>query len=681
MLFAPFINVNVYTSAEDLSICFAMLEYLYVSLILFALTWILFLSDYQPSRILTRGVPTKSISSMDDMKRSRSNPDLSMSSQPLLKKHRSSDDINALDPALSTLVDDANSMDDAISPKTRGPLRVVNTSPKGKQPLRETPVLRPDETIVFVNQDGQPINVRPMPKYNTSSDAQSRSPPEAYTASNIPSDMVPLLGGSALKPKPRAPSDEMAAVMPVPSEQSLASTSSDADDVARRGSTPDFRRRHPSEGYEDFETVKPKIETLLTEGLWKGRPLTDFKIQKLSGGSYNRIVSIRVKEPPKAPERTKGEKLKRTLTKMRGKVPAGELERFSKFTTTHTHGDFILRIPRLYRSPHSDYNFEADERMHDFVQDLGIDCPKIVTFAGTQNGIVPFPYLLQEKIVGKSVWYWYQHMIHEQRLQLAKQIGEICRKMTEQPYPFYGKLVSLGPPHKGEQGTIIRDQKFEEPKWLQPTGISKIYPVAQILQQAFAHHSIVTGSRSAIPWRKLCAIVQKLETKGAFGQSQGWYFTHGDFYPRNLMTEIFPGGDARITAVLDWDQGSFQPAVMACRPPSWLWQRRLYWCHSSDEDSLDIIAGMEPTDPHEAEIKKAFDEAAGPEYCRIAYHEYAYTARKLTLWAQMGCDNRIGSRWVDWVNWFVDNWESLEESVRKHGFQMSNGRIGNPMYR
>jgi hypothetical protein len=320
--------------------------------------------------------------------------------------------------------------------------------------------------------------------------------------------------------------------------------------------------------------------------------------------------------------------------------------------------------------------------MHDFVADLGIDCPKILSYGKQENDVVPFPYLLQEKIKGKSLGHLYgKVMTHKHRVQIATQIGNICRKMTSQQYPAYGKLLSLGPVYVVKGGPITRDVRYLEPPWAIPKGLSKEHGVVQILQQGLKHWARTAPEAGVrIPWEKLCYIVQMLDEAGAFGSSTGWYFTHGDFYPRNIMADIDDEDNAKVTSVLDWDTASFQPAVIASRPPTWLWQWSFYCSQRCDEDNLDIISDMLPDTDEELEIKEAYDLAAGPEYCRIAYHPHAYTARKLALWAWLGSDNRIGHEWPYWVNWWVDLWESFEDHIRMNGFPGDSNGIRNPLY-
>jgi hypothetical protein len=534
-------------------------------------------------------------------------------------------------------------------------------------------MLKPDAPIQFINQDGLPITIGPKRVIDCGSDLSVDQESDPTTNPDVPFDFTSLKPAAAMKPL----STKRASREPLLEKKSKRS--SDANGAATTNSTAKYRERHPSEDYVGFEVIKPQIEQLLTKTLWKNRPLSDFAIEKLPGGSYNRVVAVQVKVPTPV-QRTTMDKVKRRITKLRGKLPEGELARFSKFATVYTDGDFILRIPRLYRSSQASYDFEADFVMHDFVADLGVNCPKILHHEGKDNGVVPFPYLLQEKIPGKQLGHlWGGVFNQKQRLEVAAQLGTICRKMTSQIYPVYGKLLTLGPVYKDKDERITRHVRYSEPTWLQPKGSSKVYGVAQILQQGLVYHF---RSRRSVPLQKMCEIVQRLDEMGAFGSSDGWFFAHGDFYPRNIMADIDKLDAGQVTSVLDWDMASFQPAVVACKPPSWLWQWSFYCYNLGDEDNLDIIAGEIPCTEDEVEIKKAFDAAAGSEYCRIAYHPYAYTARKLALWAGMGGDNRLGSSWIPWVSWWVNNWETFEDRIRKEGFphDRDNKDIMNPVY-
>jgi hypothetical protein len=547
------------------------------------------------------------------------------------------------------------------------PQHSVVTKGKGKLIQPGTPYLNPGENPVFYNQDGIPITLGPRPKYDTDSEPDSNN---EQTDSDVPSNFTPINSASAwhlkAKARPRLESSP---------EESQETTGESAFEI--RQSTEQYRKRNPEEKYESFKELEPKILELCTKRLWKNRPESDFKIGRLPGGSFNRVVSISVKEP-KNIERTKLEKMKRKVTKLRGKLSAGELDSFSMFATTHKSGDYILRVPRLFRSQPDSYDFGADVRTHDFVQDLGVDCPRIVTTQSSHedNG---FPYLLMEKVRGRQLWAGYARMNHQQRLQIATQIGKICSKLFLTRYNIYGKLVQLGPVYRGKTGAIVRDSKLLEPEWLRPSGISRSYPVSSIMQQGLMHHyKMQHQSLPNIPWSKLCTVTAKLAETGAFGPD-GWYFAHGDFYPRNIMAEIDSDGNAQVTSVLDWDTSSFQPAVVSAKPPSWLWQWNLYMSDLGDEDNLDIIAACEPASQEAHEIKAAFDKAAGPIYCQVAYHRYAYTSRKIALWVWLGNDNRIGERWPQWVEWFSKNWETFETRIRADGFPAGPG-IGKAPY-
>lgn len=565
----------------------------------------------------------------------------------------------------------------------RGPLRVVNPSSsvysqdgledikpadKGKQPAHAAPALDPTKPVAYVDQEERPLTFGRF------------SWPSAEEALDTASGKVLIAKQFKLQQQQAPPKPKLLKAKPVAAVKAAAHVPGPmipgtSNDRWHNQSSVTQRKRHPSEEYVGFRGIEPQIMRLLTEDLWKHRPVSDFEIQKLPGGSYNRIVAIKVAKPARASP-SKLDKIKRRATFMAGKLPEGELDRYSKFVTTYDSGEYILRIPRLYRSTRAKYDFVADEMIHEFVMDLGIACPKIVTYAEKYNGTTPWPYLLQEKIPGMSLFDVYPRLNQKQKLQLAAQIGTICKKMTAERYPFYGRLASLGRPEGGANGTpITRSKGFIEPEFAR--GVSAQAPVHRILQEGLLHYAQKQNDRCILdpippwvvtpPWTDLVRITGELDKLGAFG-SEGWYFTHGDFYPRNIMADVDSDGNAIITAVLDWDMATFQPAVVACRPPTWLWQWEFYCRSGGDEDNLDIIATNPCYSQDEADIKAAFEKAAGEEYCKNAFHPYAYTARKFALWAEKGNDKYLGSAWVNWVNWFVGNWQTFEERIRANGF-------------
>ena len=94
------------------------------------------------------------------------------------------------------------------------------------------------------------------------------------------------------------------------------------------------------------------------------------------------------------------------------------------------------------------------------------------------------------------------------------------------------------------------------------------------------------------------------------------------------------------------------PAFMSCIPPSWVWAD---WSavdgEESDEDSgedsgEDVVSGgyYQPSTPEGVELKRLFDEAAGPVYRRFAYEPKYHFAKRLMRFIMEGMKSNEATR-------------------------------------
>ncbi|KAI0186312.1 hypothetical protein EV127DRAFT_439024 [Xylaria flabelliformis] len=89
---------------------------------------------------------------------------------------------------------------------------------------------------------------------------------------------------------------------------------------------------------------------------------------------------------------------------------------------------------------------------------------------------------------------------------------------------------------------------------------------------------------------------------------------------------VNPTSDAQlniISGILDWDSAILAPMFMSCKPPLWLWG----WKEDEDED--ERTANEEPPTAELRQLKKLFEDAAGPDYLRFAYQPAYRLARQL----------------------------------------------------
>lgn len=114
---------------------------------------------------------------------------------------------------------------------------------------------------------------------------------------------------------------------------------------------------------------------------------------------------------------------------------------------------------------------------------------------------------------------------------------------------------------------------------------------------------------------------------------------HLDLHPRNIMVEIDSKDSIRVTGILDWDEAVVAPKFVNCQPPGWLWG---YDKDTHTENSLlpwpyELEgANNTPSTREQQELKQIFDEHAGAEYPRLAYHESSRLIRGLYRIATQG---------------------------------------------
>jgi hypothetical protein len=64
----------------------------------------------------------------------------------------------------------------------------------------------------------------------------------------------------------------------------------------------------------------------------------------------------------------------------------------------------------------------------------------------------------------------------------------------------------------------------------------------------------------------------ELSTPEAIGADPSYYFTHGNFYPRNILVAIDDAKHVRLIGIIDRDNAQFVPAFVAHEAPCWLWR-------------------------------------------------------------------------------------------------------------
>ncbi|KAL9107023.1 MAG: hypothetical protein Q9227_008059 [Pyrenula ochraceoflavens] len=395
-------------------------------------------------------------------------------------------------------------------------------------------------------------------------------------------------------------------------------------------------------GHETFELFQPRILELCRE-LWPNVPQDQIEVERMQGGSFNRIISLSI-------------------------VEGNDTEKKEASATER----FILRIPRF-----KDARIDSDMSiLHLASEYVKIKVPQTVFFDLSSDNALGDPYTIQRRIPGNRLHETYQSLSHHQKCMLAQELGLVfkqflsCRNdsagtlvpTTEGSlYPLVGVKFPgvkaslrpfgrdgpwrLGPP---ESWDLSEDDGKPRPGEPQYPRDPKDLDWLETLLIAFEYRKSCALSREEPDYVKEAQMKDFIEAalamKTLFSRFDNHYcLCHLDFAPRNILINETACEAPIVTGILDFDNAVFGPAFLACSPPTWLWA----W----DDTGTSTNPGTEdervvndplPTEEQQ-QLRKIFDETAGTYYCQLAYTPEFRLARKLCEYAM----KRIYQTWVD----------------------------------
>ncbi|KAI1328184.1 hypothetical protein F5Y16DRAFT_420096 [Xylariaceae sp. FL0255] len=411
----------------------------------------------------------------------------------------------------------------------------------------------------------------------------------------------------------------------VKGHQSPGNSPTDTDD----GVT-DAQSRTSTDAYsehEPFETFKDKVRQLCRI-YWPSYSDDQVHIERMRGGSSNRIISISVTENEDEPTDSSMQQIEKNHY-----LAAGE---------------YILRVPRSGAQ-----TGKAEIAMLSFIKcRISIGTPAIVLsdmdMDTEEENPLGTPWILQHRVVGKRLDEVWLTMNHTQRLLVTLDLARLCvdlRNIQNASGGIPDMLHDLAP--DGALRTI--DYAFIDDE----DGSHKVIEESPPHEMLCRRLSRWTKQYDDIAetWERAAEMVQQMHrVNGTFETSPDerfYYFCHGDLFPRNIMVEILEDTTAYITGILDWDDAYFAPPVIAFSPPAWLWSKGWWAEDSDDENYLDEVGlwkvgHIEPEDQDSRDIKELFDSVTGPQYLHFAYSPDAHAARR--IWR--AAHERIGCSWT-----------------------------------
>lgn len=368
-----------------------------------------------------------------------------------------------------------------------------------------------------------------------------------------------------------------------------------------------------------------------------------YTIERLNGGTYNRIVGISVDN---------------VGTKEQRRV--------------------ILRVPRANMAKFS--YIEREVAIMRFIrQKTALPVAEIVSFDPTNNNPLDSGYVIQSRLPGVPLHTVWDVLTHGQRCNIAKDVGKIMLALQEVKHSFPG-LVESCPEGVEDQKVVVRPFDIVSPHdidWKRK--ISKTVSDEEVdtttdgtLQWfgtqfgRWLAHELLADPSAILYWDyqiRFVEVAKQMNALGFLGDGQNC-LSHFDLAARNILVQIIPDGSLAISGIVDWDSAVFAPTFVSCTPPSWLWTNiGLY-------DAEESEANDTPTTPEQEEIKEIFDEVVGFDWTWLAYQPGSRLARDLFHFAQRGLPDGVASTKADR---FLKEWAALYDILLHPKEEDENG--------
>lgn len=352
--------------------------------------------------------------------------------------------------------------------------------------------------------------------------------------------------------------------------------------------------------HEPFATFRHSVLALAVSSIWPDSVPKEIAVERLPGGGFNRIIALTRQRSDAQPD---------------------------------TKTQYILRIPR-FDAAQVDSEVAVLQFLH---QHTNIPAPKVVAFDETEHNALGSPYAVQNRIAGTDLYTSFPNLGHEDRCRVARELGSIFNQMLAVRSSVAGKLVL--PTGKKDPKTLIHVAP------LGSTDLKLVRPYSDSAPSKSAHELLtaVFLARRAEDLERcpsdtvgpklmdqFCQMTFELDA-GGWLDDRYYSIAHLDLAPRNIL--VNPTADAQlpiISGILDWDSAVLAPMFMSCAPPLWIWA----WQDEEDED--ERTANDIPPTLEGRQLKTLFEEAAGQDYCRLAYNPAYRLARRLVRFAIEG---------------------------------------------
>jgi hypothetical protein len=310
--------------------------------------------------------------------------------------------------------------------------------------------------------------------------------------------------------------------------------------------------------HKPFSTFRNKVMQLCKQN-WLDLAADAFEIARMEGGSYNRVISVKVDD-----------------TKKNATCFNRCAKRFLSIFTICAGTDrksqtkeYVIRMPR-YEQAWTEYEIAILL----FLSKQNVPVPKIRSFSLSPTNPLGTRYSIQPRLPGKDLDEGvYVDLTTSQRITFARSLGAALKQLSTITSPCPGTLdpASILDGPSSPDPRMLRLQ-WPPPNALRPLSTEPLTPstpmsiydfiTSQLTRQR--EYDISLSRVHLDPWSKFRIIINALHSEGLFSDPT-YHLTHMDLEPRNILIDPTT---ATLSGILDWDKSVFGPAFLGCRPAS-----------------------------------------------------------------------------------------------------------------
>ena len=396
--------------------------------------------------------------------------------------------------------------------------------------------------------------------------------------------------------------------------------------------------------HEPYSSFQHKAAQLSVE-LFPGCSTKDITIERMKGGSFNRIVGITLYKPEQELPWYDMAKLRPIMAAcVRGKKAHGT-----------TPKQYILRIPR-----HDVHDLHYQAVLLAYLEHkIPYATPKCLSYSSGADNALGRAYMLQKRLPGKPLSQIWAKLTPEQRQSAARCIAEAVRDLPKVKSTCAG-VVSLRSTVSDMENDSVKLEPVTMPRRtasvvaddLFKTTLASPQSTRDFLLSLIARQQ-TSAEEAGIPafdkiWSGLTAMINTVHSQGLLPDGDPFVLYHPDFQRQNLLFTTQNPSRVLLSGIIDWDGALFAPKFMSTRSPFFLWTDE---CADKEAEGDALI---EPSDPELRAYKRTFEDVVGQDFCKDAYCPQYIFLRRIWRFLVNGIRNEIDLFLAEEV---LDEWE------------------------